>query len=396
MLKKTRLLTPGPTPLLPAAQAALGRAEIHHRTEDFRQLYRQVLDDLRGFYGTKNDVVVFTSSGTGAMEAAVSNLFSPGERVLVATCGKFGERWVEIGRAFGLAVDTVEAPYGQAVPPQAVEEKLESRSYQALFTQATESSTGVRQDIEGMAAASSRAGALFVVDAITGLGTMELDVDGWGLDVVIGGSQKAFMVPPGLAFASLSAAAWQRAERARLPRYYFNFAREKASAEKGEATFTPSTALILALAEALQYLRSVGRENLIANARLLAEATRAAVGALGLELFARTSPANALTAVCPPPGKDSGAVIRSLRDGFGVVAANGQGSMKGKLFRLAHLGYYDFLETAGVIAALELVLGELGHSCELGAGVRAAQQVYQKSKVQGPKSKVAKPLRLAL
>ncbi len=392
MLKKTRLFTPGPTPLLPAAQAALARAEIHHRTEEFRALYRQVLEDLRYFYGTKNDVILFTSSGTGAMEAAVSNLLSEGEAVLVATAGKFGERWVEIARAFRLKVDTVEAPYGQAVPAEAVREKLGGGSYAALFVQATESSTGVRHDVQAMAAVAREAGALFIVDAITGLGTMELDVDGWGLDVVVGGSQKALMIPPGLAFASLSPAAWERAELARLPHYYFDFAREKKSAEKGEGAFTPSTALVLALAEALRYIRSVGRESLIANAQLLAEATRQAVRAMGLELFAPAAPCDALTAVRPPEGMDSGVIIRALRERFGAVVANGQGSMKGRMFRVAHLGNYDFPDLAGLLAALELVLTELGHPCELGAGVRAAERVYVE---QGPKSKVQSPKSLA-
>lgn len=378
MVKKTRLFTPGPTPLLPAAQAALGQAEIHHRTENFRGIFRQVLEDLKYFFGTSNDVILFTSSGTGAMEAAVSNLFSEGDRVLVASAGKFGERWVELCRAFRLQVDTVEAPYGEAVQPEAVLGKMNDQNYAGLFLQATESSTGVRHDVAAMAAAARQSGALCIVDAITGLGTMPLDVDGWDLDVVIGGSQKALMIPPGLAFASLSPKAWERAGQARLPHYYFDFAREKKNAEKGEAAFTPSTALVLALAESLRHLRLLGRENLIANAHLLAEATRAAVQALNLELFAPTSPCDALTAIRPPRGTDSGVVIRAMRDRFGVVMANGQGSMKGHIFRLAHLGYYDFPELAGAVASLELVLTELGHSCELGAGVRAAQQVYSR------------------
>ena len=389
MIRKTRLFTPGPTPLLPAAMAAMAQSEIHHRTAEFRATYRQVLEDLHYFYNTRNDVLIFTSSGTGAMDAAVANLFSPGDAVLVATAGKFGERWVEMTRAFGLAVDAVEAPYGEPVTPDAVRAKLREKSYAALLFQASETSTGVAHDVRAFAAAAREHGALTIVDAITGLGTMELDIDGWGLDVVIGGSQKALAIPPGLAFSSVSAAALERSKHAKLPRFYFSYAKEKKAADKGDASWTPSTALVLALAQALKFVRELGREKLIANATFLAEAARAGMRAMGLELFARSSPSNATTAVCAPAAAreskagvrldgvngDSRMIIRALRERFGIIVANGQGSMEGKLFRLAHLGYYDYTELAGVLAALELVLASLGHPVEMGAGVRAAQEV---------------------
>lgn len=377
MIKKTRLFTPGPTPLLPAAMAALAQSEVHHRTAGFQATYKQVLADLRYFFGTRNDVLMFTSSGTGAMEAAVSNLFSAGDRVVVATAGKFGERWVEIGKAYGLQVETVEAPYGEPVAPDAVRDKLKGGKVSGLFFQASETSTGVAHDVKALAAAGKDAGALVIVDAITGLGTMDLDIDGWGLDVVIGGSQKSLAIPPGLAFASVSAAALERSARATLPRYYFSYAKEKAAADKGDASWTPSTALVLALAESLKYVRELGRENLIANAQRLAEATRAAAAPLHLRVFA-SRPSPAVTALCPPAGLDAGALIKAMKNRFGMVLADGQGSMKGKIFRLAHLGYYDFPELAGCIAAMEIVLNELGYPCELGAGVRAAQQVVTK------------------
>ena len=386
MIRKPRLLTPGPTPLLPAAQRALAAAEVHHRSDEFRRVFTAVLADLKYFYGTANDVMLFTSSGTGAMEAAISNLFSAGERVLVATSGKFGERWVELARAFGLEVECVAAPYGRAVPAGAVAEKLRAGrgEIRGVFVQATESSTGVRQDVRGIAEAVRDAsdGApderqpLFVVDAITGLGTSHLDVDGWGLDIVIGGSQKALMIPPGLAFASVSERAWQRRESARLPRYYFDLRRERQSAKKGEASWTPSTALVLGLGEALRYVRELGRERLIANAHLLAEATRAGVAAMGLKLFAPDSPCDALTAVCAPPGLDSGAILKQMRSRFGTALANGQGDLRGRIFRMAHLGYFDFPETVGVLASLELVLDALKVPVKLGEAARAAQQVY--------------------
>ncbi len=389
MIRKPRLLTPGPTPLLPAAQRAMASAEAHHRTGEFRRVFRAVLEDLKYFFGTANDVILFTSSGTGAMEAAISNLFSPGDRVLVATSGKFGERWVELARAFGLEVECVAAPYGQAVPAAAVAEKVAAATadrFHGIFVQATESSTGVLQDVGGIAEAAraSQGDPLLIVDAITGLGTSHLDVDGWGLDIVIGGSQKALMIPPGLAFASVSERAWRRMETARLPRYYFDFRKERRAAKNGEAAYTPATALVLGLAESLRYVRELGRERLIANAHLLAEATRAGVTALGLKLFAPDSPCDALTAVCAPAGLDSGVLLQEMRSRFGMALANGQGEMKGRIFRIAHLGYFDFPEALAVLAALEVALHALKAPAPLGAGVRAAQEVYLRAVEAAP------------
>ena len=378
MIRKPRLFTPGPTPLLPAARQALAAADLHHRSAEFRRIFRNVLEDLKYFYGTENEVILFTSSGTGAMEAAISNLFSPGERVLVVTSGKFGERWVELANAFGLESECVAAPYGQAVPAEAVAEKLRAGEFRGVFTQATESSTGVRQDVRGIAeaAGSARGEPLIVVDAVTGLGTTPLDVDNWGLDVVIGGSQKALMIPPGLAFASVSQRTWQRMETALLPRYYFDFRKERKAAHDGEAAFTPATTLVLALAEVLRYVRELGRQRLIANAHLLAEATRAAVRALDLKLFATDSPSDAITAVCAPEGLDSAAILQQMRSRFGLALANGQGPLKGRIFRIAHLGYFDLPETLGLLASLEIALQTLHVPVSLGVGVGAAQEVY--------------------
>ncbi len=376
-VRKLRLLTPGPTPVYPAAARAMAAADIHHRTDDFRRLYKGVIEDLKYFMDTTNDVVLFTASGTGAMESAVSNLFRRGERVLCVRAGKFGERWVGLARAFGLEAVEVTAPYGSVVPPGDVAAALaRDAGIRGVFVQATESSTGAAHDIEGIARAARASDALLVVDAITGLGTSILDIDGWNLDVVIGGSQKALMVPPGLAFLSVSARAWARAETSDLPRYYFDLRKEKKSADKGEAAYTPATSLVLGLAEALRYIREIGRENLIENAQMLARATRAAATSLGLKLFAPDSPGGALTAICAPPHVDSGAIVKEFRERFGAVVANGQGEMKGKIFRIAHLGYFDFADLFAVIAALEIILHRLGLPVEMGAGVRAAQQVY--------------------
>ncbi len=355
-------------------------ANIHHRTEDFRKLYQQVLEGLKYFMGTQNDVVLFTSSGTGAMESAASNLFAPGERVLVASAGTFGERWVEITRAFGLDVEVLQAPYGEAVSPQRIAEALKTNSaIRGVFVQATESSTGVSHDIEAMASAVAASDAIFIVDGITGLGTSQLDIDGWGLDVVIGGSQKAVMIPPGLAFVSLSPAAWERCRSDKQGYYYFDLRKQHQDAQKGLSPYTPAISLMLGLAETLGYIREIGRDNLIENAQLLARGTREAALALDLELFAEGTPAGAITAVRSPSGIDSGTIVKQFQEQFGTVIANGQGSMKGQIFRIAHLGYFDVTDLFGVIAELEIILDSLGRRVEFGSGVRAVQEVYREA-----------------
>src|ERR1022692_2957840 len=376
-IKKQRLLTPGPTPLLPQALHAMMGSDIHHRTEDFRKMYRAVLADLKEVMGTSNDVLALVSSGTGAMEASVANLFSPGDRVIVCTAGKFGERWAEIVKAFGLNALVLEEPYGGVVSPQRVIDALKAEpNARGVFVQASESSTGAAHDVRAMGEAIKKTEAIFVVDAITGLGTMPLDIDGWGLDVVIGGSQKAFMIPPGLAFMSIGPKAWGFADSASLPHYYFNLKKEKKSGDAGESSWTPSTALILALAEALKYVKQLGMPKLIENAQLLTRATRAAVEKLGLELCAPHSPGSSVTAVKAPPGMDSGVIVKEFRNRFGAVIANGQGSMKGQIFRIAHLGYFDFADLFAVIAELEIILHANGYPVEFGTGVAAVENVY--------------------
>ena len=388
MLRKNRLFTPGPTPLLPAAQTAMASAAMHHRTAEFRALFMRVLADMKDFIGTKNDVLVLVSSGTGVMEGAVSNLTSPGDKVLVLTAGKFGERWHDLAKAFGCAVEIVSAPYGETFALQDIEQKL-TPDVRAVYVQATESSTGARHDVEGIARLVRKAGddTLLIVDAITGLGTTHFDVDRWGIDVIIGGSQKALMIPPGLAYCAVSERAWKRMDTAKSPRYYFDFRRERKAAAKGESAYTPATSLFAALAAALDFIRQMGdgnlangRSALVDNAELAAEMTRAGAQALGLKLFAPSAPAAALTAIESPAGIDSGAIIKQFRETFAAVVANGQGEMKGQLFRIAHLGYYDYLDTVGILAALEHVIASVtGRAVEYGAAVRAAQQVYAKS-----------------
>lgn len=375
-IKKQRLLTPGPTPLLPAALHAMMGSDIHHRTEDFRNLYKQVLADLKRVLATSNDILVLVASGSGGLEAAAQNFFSSGDEVLVCSAGKFGERWVELMKAFGTKATVLTAPYGNAVQPEAVEQALtQNRNIKGVFVQASETSTGTQHDVKSMALAVKKTDAIFVVDAITGIGTMPLDIDGWGLDIIIGGSQKAFMIPPGLAFLSISPKAWAFADSAKSPRYYFDLKREKKNAANGESAWTPNTALLLALAEALKYILAIGMDKLIENAQLLARAAREAMKELDLELFS-SAPASSVTAVRAPAGMDSGVIVKEFRNRFNAIISNGQGSMKGQIFRLAHLGYFDFHDLFAIIAELELILAAHGYPVRFGSGVAAVQNVY--------------------
>ncbi|SNS31003.1 aspartate aminotransferase [Granulicella rosea] len=393
MIRKTRLFTPGPTPLLPAAQFAMAAADIHHRTAEFRALYTRVLKQLKEFVGTKTgDIIVLSSSGTGAMEAAVSNLTSPGDRVLVLTAGKFGERWTALAKAFGCEVDVVSAPYGQTFSLDQVKAalKLETR---AVFMQATETSTGVRHCVPAVAKLlkETHSEALLVVDAITGLGTTHLDMDEWGVDVLIGGSQKAVMIPPGLSYLAVGPRAWDRMEATYNPRYYFDLRKERKNARAGESAYTPAVALIAALGAALDYIAGQaataenpagdlveGRKKLVENAETIAAMTRAAVLALGCTLFAPDAPSSAATAVLPPAGVDSGLFVKELKSRFAAIITNGQGEMKGQIFRIAHLGFFDYMDTIALIGALEQVIVKSipQAGIKFGDGLIAAQKLY--------------------
>ncbi len=389
MFRKTRLYTPGPTPLLPAAQFAMAAADIHHRTPEFRALYTKVLAQLKEFVGTQNDVLLLACSGTGAMEASVSNLTSPGDRVLVLTAGKFGERWTALAKAFGCTIDQVSTPYGQTFDLAEVKAALKPDT-KAVYVQATETSTATRHDIRALAETIRAAApeALLVVDGITGLGTTHFDVDNWGIDILIGGSQKAVMIPPGLAYLSVSDRAWAAMETSKNPRYYFDLRKERKNAKNGESAYTPSVALIAGLGAALDYIAgqaagnlAEGRIALIENAETCAAMTRAALVSLGFTLFSPDAPAAAATAVSVPEGLDSGAVVKELKNRFGAVIANGQGEMKGKLFRIAHLGFFDYMDTIALIGALELVARDtLKLPIQLGQGLAAAQEAFASRK----------------
>jgi aspartate aminotransferase-like enzyme len=390
MIRKTRLYTPGPTPLLPAAQFAMAAADMHHRTAEFRALFQKVLAQLKVFVGTKNDVLLLASSGTGAMEASVSNLTSPGDKVLVLTAGKFGERWIGLAKAYNCVPDVLTAPYGQTFDLAQVKAAIKPE-HKAIYMQATETSTCVRHDVEAIAKLIKESGsqALLVVDGITGLGTTHFDVDAWGIDVLIGGSQKAVMMPPGLAYLSVSERAWAAMETTKNPRYYFDLRKERRNAVKGESAYTPAVSLVAALGAALDYIAGQaggdlekGRIALVDNAQVNAAATRAGLVSLGFTLFAPTAPAAAATAVSVPDGMDSGAVVKALKAKFALVAANGQGEMQGKIFRVAHLGFFDYLDTVALLGAMEHIAKDtLGLPVKWGQAVAAAQEVYAKEAV---------------
>jgi aspartate aminotransferase-like enzyme len=386
MIRKTRLFTPGPTPLLPAAQFAMAAADIHHRTAEFIALNKKVLAQLKEFVGTKSDVLLMAASGTGAMEASISNLTSPGDRVLVLSAGKFGERWTSLAKAFGCEVELVSAPYGKTFDLEEVRRALKSDT-RVVYMQGTETSTGIRHCVPAVAELikSSGSDALLVVDGITGLGTTHLDVDGWGVDILIGGSQKAVMIPPGLAYLSVSERAFTRMAAAKNPRYYFDLLKERKSAQKGDTAYTPSVALIAGLGAALDYIAgqaggdlTEGRKKLIENAETCAAMTRAAVEAIGLRLFAPEAPAAAVTAVLAPEGVDSGVIVKELKARFAAIITNGQGEMQGKIFRIAHLGYFDYMDTIALIGALEFVAIETLKipRVQFGDALTAAQKVF--------------------
>ena len=375
-IKKQRLLTPGPTPLLPQALHAMMGADIHHRTEDFRQLYKSVLTDLKTVMGTQNDIIILVASGTGALEASAVNFLSPGDAVLILSAGKFGERWENVAKAYGLRAVTLKSPYGEVVSPDRVATALaENPDIRAVMLQASETSTGSAHDVQAIAALVKKTPAILVLDAITGLGTMPLDIDGWGLDIVVGGSQKAFMIPPGISFLSISQKAWAINESAKLPRFYFDLKRELKNAVNGESAWTPNTSLLLAMAESLKYIKALGMDKLVANAQMLARAMRAAASALGLEVFS-SSPGGSVTAIRAPQGMNSGVIVKEFRQRFGAIITNGQGEMQGQIFRIAHLGYFDFMDLFAMVAALEIILNANGHPVVYGSGVAAVQQIY--------------------
>jgi len=376
MLKK-QLFSPGPTPVPERVLLAMAGPIIHHRDPAYEELFQEVREGLQYVFQTKNEVLVLASSGTGAMEGAVCNTLSPGDEVLVVRGGKFGERWGEICEAYGVNFSPIDVPWGEAVDPALIEKALDAQpSIKAVFVQASETSTGVMHPIKEIAdIVNKRDGTILVVDAISALGVFELPMDQWGLDVVISGSQKAFMLPPGLAFVALSDKAWGFVEKSTLPKYYFNFKEELASARKNQSQFTPAISLVVGLREALRMFKEEGLDNVFKRHAKLARATREAVKALGLELLAPQSPSNALTAIKTPEGIDGKKLKKDFEDKFGLIIAGGQSQLKGKIIRIAHIGYFQLLDIIQAVSTLELVLKDMGYPVALGAGVKAAEEI---------------------
>jgi len=379
MLKKERLFTPGPTALHPEVIRALAKPIIHHRTDEFRAMFKSCSAGLKEFFRTSDEVLTLASSGTGAMEAAIVNVLSPGDKMVACVAGNFGERWAQLGKAHGMNVTVLEAGWGEAVSAETVKAALDKDpEIKAVFVQLNESSTGACHDIEAIAKITRNSkNTLLVVDAISGAGALTLETEAWGVDVVVVGSQKALALPPGLAFISANARAWERIEASKSPRFYFDLRKEKKSQGNGETAFTPAISLIVALKAALDFIGSLGGVTaLVNNAGTLAAMSRAAGQALGLPLVSPKAYGDALTAFYPPPGIDSGAIVKGLKSEFLSTVAGGQGALKGKIFRIAHLGYYDTTDILGLIGTLEIVLQKLGHKFEPGTGVAAATQEY--------------------
>jgi aspartate aminotransferase-like enzyme len=376
-MKKYQLMAPGPTPVPPNVLLAMAQPMIHHRTPEYDALFAEVRAGLKRLFQTTQDVLPFASSGTGAMEGAVANTLSAGDTVLLLRAGKFAERWEEICRAFGVTVVPLSAPFGDTVPAAAFAEALRRHpEARAVLMQHSESSTGVLHDVRGIAAATRDSQAILIVDAVSSLGIADLQMDAWGVDVVVSGSQKGLMLPPGLSLCAVSQKAWGHVRTSRLPKYYFDFTAEAKSVAKGEAHFTPAVSIMVGLREVLRMLEAEGLANTFRRHDRLARATRAGVEALGLEIFAKATPSPALTPVVAPAGIDSEKILATYSTSHNITIAGGQGEMKGKVFRLGHMGYVAEFDVISALAALEQVLQELGHAVDFGASVSAAQKIF--------------------
>lgn len=379
MLKRY-LLAPGPTPVPPDVLLAMAAPIIHHRSADFLPILDAAKKGLQWLYQTKNDVLILCSTGTGGMVGSVNNFFNKGDKVLVVNGGKFGERWTKICQAYDLDVEEIVVEWGYAVKPSLIEEKLKkNRDIKGVFVQASETSTGVYHDIQTLGSVVKQFdNTLFIVDAISALVAHDLKTDAWGIDIMIGGSQKGVMLPPGLAFVSVSKKAWAKAETSTMPKFYFNFKKERENLAKNQTNFTSPVTLVIGLNESLKMLQAEGLEKVFRRHEWLANATRKAVQAIGLELYPKESPSNAVTAIMTPQGIDGQVVYKNLREKYGITAAGGQDQAKGKIFRIAHLGYADRFDVITAIAGIEMVLKGMGHPVKLGAGVAAAQELLMK------------------
>ena len=378
---KQYLLSPGPTPIPNEVELAMSETMIHHRTPQFNKVFEEARRGLKKLFGTKNDVIMFASSGTGAMEAAVANLFSPGDKVLVINGGKFGERWLNIANAFGLNPINLKVEWGQAVKVAEVEKQLKAQpDIQGVLIQASETSTTVLHPVKEIANLT-KGGPLFLVDGVTAVGVVPVPVDEWGIDVLVTGSQKALMLPPGLGFIALSDRAWDRTKKAKLPRFYFDLNLERKNQQKGSGAFTPAVSLIFGLRASLNMMEREGLDKVYARHARLCRATRAAATALGLKLLAPDSPSPAATGLYLPEGIDADRVLEYLRDHMSVILAEGQDQLKGKVVRIAHVGYMGAFDVVTAIAALEMALRKFGAEIPFGRGVAAAEEVLMEALV---------------
>lgn len=378
-MKKYYLLAPGPTPMPPRVLQAMTRPILHHRTKEFVALMKSVSEDLRWLFETTSDVLILNSTGTGGMEASVTNFLSRGDKAIAVCGGKFGKRWSQIGKAFGVEMIDVNVANGEAVDPQTIAKLLDEHpDVRAVFTQGSETSTGVAHPVKEIAAlVRNRPETLMVVDGVTSVGVMPQPMDEWGIDVLVSGSQKAFMLPPGLAFVGVSSKAWSFAERSNLPKYYFNLSKERKTQGNGESAYTSAVSLVMGLRESLNMMKEEGLAAIFRRHALLAQATREGLMALGCELLAKTHPSAAVTAVYPPNGVAAGDVTSTLSKKYNITAAGGQDELKGKIFRIAHLGYAGRFDVITAISALEMVFKELGYKFDSGIGVATAHRVLE-------------------
>ena len=374
-------MTPGPTPVPPEVLAALAQPIVHHRGPDFREIYERCLARSREVFRTEADVLLFAASGTGGMDSTVANVCSPGDRAVVVSAGYFGKRWAAIARAYGCDVDEIEYEPGEAPQAEDLAGRLSELGGAAVvFLTQSETSTGVVADVATLAAAAADAGALVAVDAISSLGAVPCETDAWGLDVVVTGSQKALMTPPGVALVSVSDAAWERVAQSRSPRFYFDWDRTRKAQQRLDAAFTPAVSLVVALDVALGVLLERGLQAVFEHHVRLGRACRAGIKAMGLELFSPDDDSAAVvTAARAPDGIDSGDLVLALRDRFGITIANGQGDLKGKIFRIGHIGYFDVFDVTTALAAVELVLADAGADVERGLAVTRALEAYEET-----------------
>jgi aspartate aminotransferase-like enzyme len=378
MAEKRYLLTPGPTPVPPEVLAALSLPVIHHRERDYREIYERCLARLAEVYRTEHDVLMFTTSGTGAFESAVANLTSPGDRQLVLSAGNFGERWAGMVKAFGADLVHVRLDWGETPEPEDLRSALaEAGDVRVVYLTHSETSTGVVCDVQALAAVAKDAGALVVVDAVSSLGAVPFETDAWGIDVVVSGSQKALMCPPGVAFASVAPSALDAAGRATAPRYVMDWERTREAQAKLDAPFTPAVSIVRALDVALGLLLQEGLEAAFDRHARLGRSCREGAKAMGLELFSPDEDRSAVvTAIRAPEGVDGTEVVSALRDRFGITIANGQRDLKGKIFRIGHIGWFDIFDITTALAAVELVLADAGADIERGVAVTRALEAW--------------------